>query len=348
MLKCIKELCALNGVSSREDEVRDYLRERVAPYADEVRVDALGNLIVFKKGKYATGNKLLLAAHMDEVGLMVTSITDEGYLKFDTVGGIDRRVLIGKRVFLGGARIPGVVGLKAYHLVSESEEKAVPKVEELYIDIGAADKAAAEAQIPLGEVAAFEGDVVEFGDGFLKAKALDDRVGCAVMLELLKEELPLDCTFAFTVQEEVGTRGAFGAAFSIKPEIALVLETTTAADLPGMDPHKQVCVPGGGPVVPFMDGGSVADRGLYELLRDLAEQYKIPWQTKHYLSGGNDAAAIQRSREGVRTVVMSAAVRYLHAPASVACIRDFDAILKLTRLFLAALADGKDAAGRMN
>ena len=344
LLEEIKALCALSGVSGREDPVRDYLRAQAAPHADALRVDPLGNLIVEKRGRASGGPRLLLAAHMDEVGLMVTSVTDEGYLKFDTVGGIDRRVLIGKRVLLGPDRIPGVVGLKAYHLVSEAEEKSVPKLEELYIDIGAAGRAEAEAQIPLGEYAVFDTAPQAMGEGFLKAKALDDRVGCAVLLSLLREELPLDCTFAFTVQEEIGTRGAFGAAFSVKPELALVLETTTAADLPGVDPHKRVCLPGQGPVIPFMDGGSVADRGLYELLRRLAVDNGLPWQTKHMIAGGNDASAVQRSREGVRTATIAAAVRYLHAPASVGCIRDFDGILALTRLFLQAVADG--AAGR--
>lgn len=173
----------------------------------------------------------------------------------------------------------------------------------------------------------------------VKAKALDDRSGCAVLLKLLEEELPMDCTFVFTAQEEVGTRGAFGAAFSVKPEIALVLETTTAADLPGMEGHQKVCVPGAGAVIPFMDKGSIADRGLFELLRALAEEHQIPWQTKHWISGGNDAAAFQRTREGVRTATVSLAVRYLHAPASVAAKRDLDAILHLTRLFIGAVAD---------
>ena len=148
----------------------------------------------------------------------------------------------------------------------------------------------------------------------------------------------MECTFAFTVQEEVGCRGAFGAAFSVNPEIALVLETTTAADLASTPGHKQVCTLGKGPVVPFMDGGSVADRGLFELMRDLAEENQIPWQTKHYIAGGNDASVIQRNREGARTIVVSAAVRYLHAPASVAHLGDCDHILNLARLFIGAIA----------
>ena len=301
MLNQLKQLCALNGVSSWEDEVRDYLKAQAAPHADTLRIDSMGNLIVTKKGRRSDGPSLLLAAHMDEVGLMVTSVTDEGYLKFDTVGGIDRRVLLGKRVFVGPNRISGVVGLKAYHLVSRSEEKTVPKIEEFYIDIGAESREEAEARVALGDYAAFDGRVDELGAGMIKAKALDDRISCALLLTLLREELPLDCTFAFTVQEEVGTRGAFGAAFSVRPQIALVVETTTAADLPGVDPHRQVCAPGRGPVIPFMDGGSVSDRGLFDLLRSLARDNHIPWQTKHYIAGGNDASAIQRSRDGVRT-----------------------------------------------
>ena len=339
MLNLVKELCALPGVSRFEGEVRAFLMDRAAPFADDMRVDAMGNLIVFKKGKKSTGNKLMLCAHVDEVGLIIRSITEEGYLKFDAIGGINRRVLLGKQVEVGPNKVKGVIGLKAYHLVSREEEKVVPKLETFYIDIGAKNKAKAEKLVSVGDCGVFVSDCVEFGAGMLKAKALDDRIGCAVMLKLLEEELPLDCTFVFTVQEEVGTRGAFGAAFSVTPELALILETTTAADLPGVEGHQKVCAPGKGPVIPFMDNGSIADRGLFELLRDTAEAHGIPWQTKHYIAGGNDASAVQRSKAGVRTVTLSAAVRYLHAPASVASIQDMEHILQLTRHFLNAVAE---------
>ncbi len=338
LIDTIRDLCALDGVSGFEEQVRDYVKQKSASYADKLWVDGLGNLIVFKKGARATGNKLLLAAHMDEVGLIVRSITDNGCLKFSCVGGIDRKVLLGKSVAVGEKKLPGVIGLKPIHLTTAEEGKSIPKVKEMCIDIGAKDKDAAEALASRGDYVSFVSDTVEFGDGFIKAKALDDRVGCAVMLELLKEDLPMDCTFAFTVQEEIGCRGAFGAAFSVTPEIALVLETTTATDLAGVKGFKRVCSPGSGPVVPFMDGGSAADRGLFELTRELARKNGIPWQTKHMIAGGNDASAIQRSKEGVRTVVMSAAVRYLHAPSSVACVRDLEDIYKLARLFLDAVA----------
>ena len=339
MIELLKDLCRLGGVSGNEDQVRDYIRSQAQPWASSIRTDALGNLIVFKKGKKPTGNKLLLAAHMDEVGIIVTRITDEGFLKFDFVGGVDRRVAIGKPVLIGDKQVPGLIGLKAIHLVSREEMKKVPKTDALYIDIGARDKEAAEQLVSLGDYGVFLGEPEEFGRGFLKAKAIDDRVGCAVMLELLREDLPLDVTFAFTAQEEVGTRGAFAAAFSVTPEVALVLETTTAADLPGVEDHRKVCAPGKGPVISYMDGGTIYDRGLFEDLRRLAEDNGIPWQTKEYIAGGNDARTIQRTKAGVRVAAMSAAVRYLHAPASVGSISDFEHMLTLTRLFLQDQAD---------
>ena len=339
MINTLKTLCALSGVSSFEDEVRDYIRQRVTPYATDLRVDAMGNLIVLKKGARATGNKLMLCAHMDEVGLIIKSITEDGYLKFGCVGGIDRRVLLGKQVALGEQKVTGVIGLKAIHMTTAEERKKVPKLEEYYIDIGVKSREEAEKLVGIGDCGVFVSDVVEFGDGMLKATAIDDRVGCAVLVKLLEEDLPMDCTFVFTVQEEVGTRGAFGSAFSVTPEIALVLEGTTAADNPALDESLQVCWPGKGPVLSWMDGGSIYDRGLFELLRDLADRNGLPWQMKHYLAGGTDASAIQRTKSGVRVAGISAAVRYLHAPSSVANISDMEHMLTLARLFVGAVAE---------
>ena len=334
MLELLKQLCLLNGVSGDEGEVRAFLRAQAEPYADSIRTDALGNLIVFKQGAKATGDRLLLAAHMDEVGLIITHVTDDGFLKFGFVGGVDRRIAIGKPVVLGPDRVQGIISLKAIHLTDKAELKKVPKTDSLYIDIGAGSREEALKKVPLGTYGSFVSQPEEFGDGFFKARAIDDRIGCAIMLELLKEELPLDVTFAFTAQEEVGTRGAFGAAFSVTPQVALVLETTTAADLPGVDSHRRVCAPGKGPVISYMDGSTIYDRGLFEDLRRLAEDNGIPWQTKEYIAGGNDARTIQRTKQGVRVAAMSAATRYLHAPSSVASVADFKNMLELTRLFL--------------
>ena len=342
MLDLLNRLCALDGVSGNEDRVRSFIRDEAAPYADSIRTDAIGNVIVFKKGAKSTGSRLMIAAHMDEVGIIVTRITDEGFLKFQFVGGVDRRVAIGKPVVIGPNRVHGVIGLKAIHMVSRDEMKKAPKTDKLYIDIGAKSKEEALDLVKPGDYGAFVCAPEPFGDGLFKAKAIDDRIGCAIMLQLLKEELPLDVTFAFTAQEEVGTRGAFGAAFSVTPEIALVLETTTAADLPGVEDHRKVCAPGNGPVISYMDGATIYDRTLFEQLRDLAEENDIPWQTKEYIAGGNDAKAIQRSKSGIRVAAMSAAVRYLHAPASVGSISDFENMYKLTRLFLVRTAETLD------
>ena len=338
MLEELKTLCRLSGVSSREDQVRDYIRTQAQPWAESIRTDALGNLIVTKRGTKSAPGYLMLAAHMDEVGLMVDRIHEDGTLGFQFVGGVNRQVVIGKKIYLGENRIPAVVGMKPIHLTTAKERKEVPKTDKLYLDIGCTSKEEAEALVSLGDVGVFSDDVTEFGRGLLKAKAIDDRVGCAVLLDLLRQELPMDVTFVFTVQEEVGTRGAFGAAFSVKPKIALVVEGTTAADLPGLEGGERVCSVGKGPVIPYMDGGTIYDRELFLLLRRLAEEHQIPWQTKEYLSGGTDGRAIQRSRSGVRVAGLAAAVRYLHAPSSVASVSDYEAMIQLARLFIDAVA----------
>jgi len=341
MLDTLKTLCYLSGVSGAEDEVREYILERVMPYADELSSDAMGNLIVFRKGAAATERRLMLCAHMDEVGLIVTGYTDDGYLRFDCVGGIDRRVLIGKRVYVGADRADGVIGIKAYHLVDKDEEKTAPKTDELYIDIGCTDREQAQKVASLGDRCVFYDSIVEFGDGFLKAKAIDDRVGCAAMIKLIEGSLPCDIYFAFTVQEEVGVRGAKTAAYSVRPDVALVLEGTTATDLPDIDGGKRICRAGDGVVIPFMDGGTIYDRELYAALTRIADENGIKHQTKHRVAGGTDAAAIQRSRAGVRAAAIACAVRNIHSPACVGKISEFEDLLRLAGLFAESFAAGK-------
>ena len=190
MLEELKTLCRLSGVSSHEDDVRSYIRTQAEPYAHSIRVDAMGNLIVFKKGAKSAPEHLMLAAHMDEVGLMIDRIHDDGTLGFQFVGGVNRAVVIGKKVYLGERRIPAVVGMKPIHLTTAEERKKVPKTKDLYLDIGCSSKEEAEKLVELGDVGVFSDDVREFGNGLLKAKAIDDRVGCAVLLDLLRGDLP--------------------------------------------------------------------------------------------------------------------------------------------------------------
>ena len=334
MLNLLKDLCSLGGIGGWEDEGRAYIKACSAPYSSDMRVDSLGTLIVYKKGKKTAPNTLMLCAHMDEVGLIVRNITEDGYLKFECVGSIDHGILIGKKVRVGRKKLPGVIGVKAYHLGSEQEEKTPPKPESLYIDIGAKDKADAGQLVELGDPCVFDTPCELFGEGMFKAKAIDDRLNCALFLKLIQQELPMDVTFVFSVQEEVGVRGAYGPAFAEHPRYALVADCTTAADFPNVQPKNQVCKIGDGPVIPFMDGGAVVDRGLFERMRRVAIDNHIPWQTKHCASGATDSKAIQSVKSGVRVVVVSAPIRYLHAPSSVCCIDDFESMLKLVHCFI--------------
>lgn len=333
MTGLLKELCALDGISGWEDEVRDYIRKAAEPFADEIREDIMGNLLVFRKsGK--NSKTLMCAAHMDEVGLMVRGATDEGYLKFGAVGGIDRRLLFGKTVRCGVKKLPGVIGVKAVHLSKPKERETIPQLSDMYIDIGASSKDDALKKVPPGETCAFTAQPEAFGKGLFKAKAIDDRVGCAVLLRLLEEKPPHDTWFAFTVQEEVGLRGARTAAYALKPDMALIVEGTTAADSPGLKGAERVCAPGEGVVLSYMDNSAVYDRGLFEKLRAVADREKIPWQLKRAVAGSTDGGAVQRSREGVPVAGIAAAVRYIHAPASVVSLEDCENLYKLAKAFL--------------
>ncbi|MBR5642358.1 MAG: M42 family metallopeptidase [Firmicutes bacterium] len=343
MLKLLKELTAASGVSGFEAPVRSLIAEKCRPYADEMSVDTMGNLIVFKRGKKHNAPKLMIAAHMDEVGFLINKIEDSGVLRFAEVGGVNPRVALGRRVLIGPDKVPGVTGLKAYHLVSKEEEKKTPAVSQMYIDIGAQNKEEAEKKVKIGDWVVFDSDFVRFGEGKkrIKAKAIDDRIGCAQMIKLMEKDLPMDVTFAFTVQEEVGLRGAKTAAFNVEPDIALILEGTTSADMPGVDDAKKVTRVGGGCVIGCVDTGTIYDRRLFDFLRNAADEAGIPWQIKNYIAGGTDAAVVQRSRAAVRVANISTPVRMLHAASTVADKDDMENGLKLAELLIDAIAAGK-------
>ena len=330
MLEMIKELCALSGISGRENAVRDYIIEKIKDYA-EYSIDPLGNLIVFKKGKNPAKNKVMLDAHMDEVGLIITAITSEGYLKFAKVGGIDSRVMLGRAVKVGSKAVNGVIGIKPVHLVDKGAEASVPKVDDLYLDIGAKSKEEAAKYVRLGDAAWFASDLVEFGDGFVKAKALDDRAGCAILIELIRSELEYDMWFSFSVQEEIGTRGAQTSAFTIDPDYAIVVETTTAADIAGVKDEKRVCICGEGGTVSFMDRSTLYNRELFDKAFEIAEKNSIKCQPKTMVAGGNDAGAIHKSRGGVKVLTVSVPCRYLHSPGCVIKYSDVEESFKLIR-----------------
>ena len=330
MLQRIERYSRLHGVSGDEGLVRDAILEEIKGYCS-YEIDALGNLICFKKGMITPDKRLMLCAHMDEVGLIVTHVTEEGFLKFTTVGGIDRRVLLGRAVDLYRTGTVGVIGTKAVHQQTEKERETAVPVEEMYLDIGASSRAEALSVVMPGDRAVFCTEFEEFGDGFLKGKALDDRIGCAILVEMIRCKLKFDTWFVFSIQEEVGLRGARAAAYTVHPDYALVVETTTAADLSGVPEPKQVCALGKGAVVGFMDRGTIYDRELYAKAYQLAVEKKITAQAKTMVAGGNDAGAIQTSRGGVRTLAVSVPCRYLHSGVCTVKKDDISAVARLVR-----------------
>ncbi len=331
MLDLLTRLCSLDGVSGCEDAVRAFIRTEAEPYADSITEDVMGNLLVYRKGRRYAGQTLMLAAHMDEVGLIVTSVTDEGFLKFGTSGGIDAKVLLGTRVRIGPMR--GVVGIRATHLNTKEEQKTLPAISAMYIDIGATSKAEAETMVQPGDFVAFDSEPVRYGN-MLKAKAIDDRVGCAVLLKLLQEGPAADTWFAFTVQEEQGLRGAAAAAYRIRPDTAIIVEGTTACDLPDLPAHMQVCYPGRGPVMPVMDGATLYPPALMRRAFEIAEKNGIPYQTKSYVAGGTDAGRISQTAGGAKTIGVAAPVRYIHTPSSSMAVSDLESMLALVRALM--------------
>ncbi len=329
------DLCSLYGVSGDEKAVSSYICSNLSGRCD-CRTDALGNVIVFKKGAKTAKNRVMLSAHMDEVGFIITSIDENGYLKFSCVGGIDTKVLLGRRLMVNG-NIPGVVGVKPIHLLKPDEEEKLPEIKDLYIDIGASGKEEAEKLVSPGDRAGFFSRYTEYGDGFLMARALDDRAGCALMLKLLEEDLEYDCYFAFTVQEETGLTGGKTAAFSIEPDISVVLETTTAADVAGVKPAEQVCRLRSGPVISYMDRRTIYDRELYRLFFDTARKYSIPCQTKEGVFGGNEAGTIQTTGRGARMAAVSLPARYLHSQCCSVHLDDVENTLDLLKKALPLL-----------
>lgn len=339
-MKLLERLCKCNGISGDEGKVRELIIEEIKPYADSITVDNLGNLIVHKQGKNRAKSRLMLSAHMDEVGLMVTDITSDGYLKFDEVGGIDRRVLLGKSVTVGMNRINGVIGVKPIHLCKGDEVGRIPELSEMYIDIGADSKENAVEYIKYGDSIDFVSDFNVTADS-ITSKALDDRFGCLVLIELIRCELEYDMDFAFVVQEEVGLRGAKVAAYTVDPEFALVIETTTAADVPEIDENKQVCNLSDGAVISVMDRRAIYDKEMIALAFDCAEKTNIKAQYKRAVAGGNDAGVIHSSRSGVRTLAVSLPCRYLHSPNCVVNKQDCENMLKLVSELANNIAGGR-------
>lgn len=352
-----RKLCALCGISGDEGAVRGYLMEQIKGFPDilEMRVDALGNLLVHKKGRNKPKHTLLIGAHMDEVGFIVTGIEPDGKCTIAPVGGVDADVVIGRAVENPDIGI-GVIGAKPVHKLSAKERDEKPDFKELFLDLGTSSKEETQQLISIGESFCYHSewtnlgggasagsmppnapDGAKGGGGKVACKAIDDRFGCAAMLCMLEGEIEYDTWFAFFVQEEIGLRGSGCAAYAIDPDFAIILETTTAADLDGVTGDAAVCRLGNGPVVSFMDRRTIYDKELYRLAFAQAETLGIPCQTKTRVAGGNDAGAVHITRAGVRTMAISIPCRCLHSPYCVAQVSDMEQSLTLANAMISQI-----------
>lgn len=337
MLLLLARLSEAFGPSGDEAEVRQILTEELKGRWDAAYVDSMGNLIA-SFGRQKPGPRAMIAAHMDEVGLIVDFIDDDGFLRFKKVGGIDDRVLPAARVRVGRHRVPGVIGLKPKHLLKGEEAERVVDSDDLYIDIGARSKAEAEERVRPGDYAVFDTRFQELTGGVVTGKALDDRAGCAIAAALAVEELPLPVDFAFTVQEEIGLRGAKVAAERVKPDFAVVLEATTCADFPDPKARRRSTLLGQGPALTFQDATSIPHQGLLELLVRTAEEEGVRYQWKQTTAGGNDAGSIHLAAGGIPTVSISVPCRYLHTPRALLSLSDMAEALRLVRALLHRVA----------
>ncbi|MBQ9086645.1 MAG: M20/M25/M40 family metallo-hydrolase [Clostridia bacterium] len=346
----LRDLSLSFGPTGCEGEVARKIMERIQPLCDSLCYDRMGNVLAlcrFGEGENDR-RKVMISAHMDEVGIMITEICDDGLCRFDTVGGIHRSVLEGRTVTVGDEihRLQGVIASKAIHHKTKKERNQLTPWDQLYLDIGVSNREEAETLVSVGDLGTFDSDFYLFGkdDSMVKGKALDDRMGCAamilVMAELRKHPLSknLDLYFCFTVREELGLSGAKVAAAKIRPDLAIVLETTAVGDLAEVTPGKQVANVGQGGVLSVMDRSTVYDQAFLHFALQTAKEDGIPCQLKRYVSGGNDAGSIHKTGEGVRCLALSAPTRYLHSPSCVTSVEDYLSIAALVRAMLSRMS----------
>lgn len=346
-LGLLRALSSAHGVSGYEDDVRAVILERLGKHAAEHRVDALGNLIMKFGGAKPDAPVLMLDAHMDEIGLVVSYVEPNGFLRFALVGGWDERILPAQMVSIrtqDGKFVPGVIGTPPPH-ISRPEERGKPfSADSLFIDVGAETSADVQAMgIRVGDSAVIPGNFTVMGadDGTVMGKALDNRAGCTVAVRLLEElfaggprDLPVNVVALFSTFEEVGGRGAQAGSYGVDPDIALVLEGTVAADCPGVPAARNPSRQGGGPALTLMDRTAHLPRQLVTFIENLAAEESLGCQLKTPIFGGTNAARIHMVRSGVPTAVMSVPCRYIHSPNSTLRLADLQATIELAKAFV--------------
>ena len=341
-IKLLATLSNAFGPPGNEQQVREILKKELEEYADEVRVDKLGNILFFHHGKEGYPN-VMLAAHMDEVAFIVTFIEENGFLRFQTLGGITSNIMPGQMILLRGGKgyLKGVIGTKPPHIMTEEERKKIVPVEDLFIDIGAESLEDAKGKgVGIGTRGVFDIEFAELGGGYLRGKAFDDRAGCTVLIEVFKalKDSPYNLVAVGTIQEEVGLRGARTAAWQIDPDYGLALEGTFAADVPDTRPDRTSAKLKGGPVVTIVDRATVTHPTVLNTLIKLGREKSIPFQFKKVPMGGTDAGAIHLTRAGVPSGTVAVPCRYIHGPASVAHVDDLRNTIALVTEFVKAIS----------
>lgn len=336
----LKQLTEASGISGNEKEVRNLIISEIKDHVDSFKIDRIGNIIAYKKGK-DNSKRLMITAHMDEVGLLVKEIDSMGLIKFITVGGIDKRILVSKPVLIGKDKIIGVIGAKPIHLQKREEWAKALDFEELYIDIGVSSKEEAERLVGIGDYVCFASDYVEFGETLVKAKALDNRVGCSLLVSLVKEVKDIGFYAVFTVMEEVGLVGAGPAAYEVDPDISLVLEGTLCYDMPKLDTHMIPTYLNRGPAISLMDRTTIFNHDFRKKITTIAEKNNIPYQYRRTSMGGNDSGVIHTTKDGSITTTISVPCRYIHSPASVMSQSDYDNTYKLLKAILSEFEKGE-------
>lgn len=340
-MELLKQLCEAHGVPGREEAVRALVISELEKICDEIRTDALGNVIALKKGS-GRGPKVMLAAHMDEIGFLVSHVDEKtGFLRIDPVGGFDPRVLLAQRVLVHteSGDLVGIIGSKPPHILPEEERKKPLELKELFIDVGVpADEV--KKRVNIGDFVTLQQDFTELGN-LVSCKALDDRVGVYVMIEAVKKAKKHVCDIyaVATTQEEVGVRGARVSSFTVAPDIGVALDVTVASDVPGVGEHEQVTKLGAGVAIKIKDSLSISHPKLVRTMREIAERRKIKYQMEILPRGGTDAGAVQMTREGVAAITLSIPTRYLHSVVEAAHKDDIEAAIDLLAAFLETAHD---------
>jgi len=333
IVETLEKLSNVYGVTGREEEVASLLKKLLKPYVDEVKEDKLGNIIGIRKGK-KNAPKVMLAAHMDEIGLFVKTITKEGFLHFTKIGGIDDRILLAQKVLVFTEKGPlhGIIGSKPPHIQKEEERKKVISYDELFIDVGASSQEEAKKMgVKVGDTVCFDVKFAKIRENIVIGKAFDDRIGCVIMIEALKRLKKTECTIysVGTVQEEVGLRGAGTSAFGLYPDFGIALDVTVSGDTPEVKETDAPIKMGKGPSLTIADAGMIVPPKVLRLMVDAAEENKIPYQLETGLPGSTDAARILLTRDGVPSGAISIPTRYIHSPTSLLNLEDVENAVKL-------------------